>query len=301
MEVSRPQQTLAAPVRFEGVGIHLGQSARVDVLPAPVDTGRVFLRQGQEIPALHARVSSVERCTVLSAGGVSVSTVEHLLAACAGLQLDNLRILIDGPEVPILDGSALPFVEALLAAGVVCQERPARQHVLRRPLWVGDKNALVLALPAAEARLEYALHYQHPMITYQQVVHTPTPESFLSGLAPARTYGFMEEVEALLERGLARGGDLSNALVIRSDGYTSALRFPDEPVRHKCLDLVGDLALLGCDLLARVVAVKAGHRLHVELVGKVLKEDPTDAGYERNQEEAAPPLSMPALGSGSGA
>ncbi|MCE7871977.1 UDP-3-O-[3-hydroxymyristoyl] N-acetylglucosamine deacetylase [bacterium CPR1] len=238
MEVSRPQQTLAAPVRFEGVGIHLGQPARIEVLPAPVDSGRLFVSQGQEIPALHERVSSVERCTVLSAGEVSVSTVEHLLAACAGLQLDNLRILVDGPEVPILDGSAMPFVKAFLAAGVVCQERPARRHVLTRPLFVHDKNALVLALPATETQLEYSLHYQHPMITYQQVTHTSTPESFLSGLAPARTYAFMEEVEGLLERGLARGGDLSNALVIRSDGYTSALRFPDEPVRHKCLDLV---------------------------------------------------------------
>lgn len=299
--MTRPQQTLAAPVRFEGVGIHLGRPARVEVLPAPVDSGRVFVRQGQEIPALHARVSSVERCTVISAGGVAVSTVEHLLAACAGLQLDNLRIEIDGPEVPILDGSALPFVDAFMAAGIVAQERAARRHVLTRPLWVGDQQALVLALPAARARLEYCLHYQHPMITSQQVQHTTSPESFVSELAPARTYGFMEEVEALLERGLALGGDLSNALVICSDGYTSPLRFPDEPVRHKCLDLVGDLALLGCDLLASVVAVKAGHRLHVELVGKVLKEDPTDAGDERNLEEAAPSLSVPALGPGPGA
>lgn len=298
--MNRPQRTLARPVVLEGVGIHLGQPARLEIRPAPPDSGRVFVRDGVEIPALVASVSKLERCTTLSANGASVSTVEHLLAACAGLQVDNLSILVDGPEIPILDGSGLPFAQAFEDAGIVPQDRPAAVHVLGKPVWVAEEGAMVLALPAEEASLEYAVHYRHPVITNQSVTFRPGPERFLRELAPARTYGFWEEVEALLKKGLALGGDLSNALVIKQDGFTSPLRFPEEPARHKCLDLLGDLALLGLDLQARVVAVMAGHRLHVELARKILKEDPPHAGHDRNQAAAAPPLPLPSLGSGSG-
>ncbi len=299
--MTRLQRTIRQPVTLEGVGIHLGKPARVEVQPAASDTGRVFVRDGVEIPALVSSVSRLERCTTLSQGEASVSTVEHLLSACAGLQLDNLRILVDGPEIPILDGSALPFTRALQSAEPVEQDRPAPVHVLKKPVWVAEEGAMILALPNDEAVLEYSVHYRHPMISYQHIVFRPGAERFLAELAPARTYGFYEEVAALLERGLALGGDLSNALVIRQDGFTSPLRFPEEPARHKCLDLVGDLALLGSELQARVIAVMAGHRLHVELARRILKEDPPHAGHDGNQAAAAPPLSLPALGPGPGA
>jgi UDP-3-O-[3-hydroxymyristoyl] N-acetylglucosamine deacetylase len=259
-------------VEFQGVGVHTGQPARLRVLPAPAGKGRVFRVQGREIPALAERVVRVERCTALAVGEAAVSTVEHVLAAAAGLGLDNLLLDLEGPEVPILDGSALPFVEGFHRAGIAELAVPASEPLeLEAPLWVSLGEALVLALPWPHLVLEYHIHYPHPLVGFQSMVFDAAADDFAAQLAPARTYGFWEEVRHLLERGLARGGDFSNALVIRTDGYCSEPRFANEPARHKCLDLLGDLALLGRPLRARVVAVKAGHRLHVELVHRLLE------------------------------
>ncbi len=290
----RRQRTLSSPALFEGVGVHTGQPARVTVHPATAG-GRVFVSNGVEIPATADYVVRCERSTMLGRQEVTVSTVEHLLAAAAGLGLDHLRLQVEGPEIPILDGSSQQFCEGFQKAGVRDLEAPVEPLRLTRPLSVFAGESLVLALPHEQMLLEYVLHYDHPVLGVQQVAFGEDGD-FARELAPARTFALWEEVKGLLERGLARGGDLSNALVVRAEGYSSPLRLPQEPARHKCLDLLGDLALLGRPLCARVLAVKAGHRLHVEMAKLLRKEDDPDAGRLRDQEAHSSSLPLPALG-----
>lgn len=299
--MTRWEGTLAREVSFSGVGIHGGQPARCTVSPAPAGTGRRFILGGQEVPASLESVVRVDRCTVLGRGGREVSTVEHLLSAAAALELDNLLIEVEGPELPILDGSAAPFLSALQGAGRIELDRPARSLTLPWPVWVAEGEALALALPARELSYEVAVHYPHPLVGQQSVRFDPSRGGYAEEVAPARTFGFWEEVEGLLARGLGLGGALGNALVIGGEGgFSSPPRFPDEPVRHKLLDLIGDLALLGADLKARVVAVRAGHRLHVALGARILEE----VGRARRDGSAAlapPALPVPDAGPGPGA
>ncbi len=263
----REQRTVKSTVRFEGVGIHRGQPAIVEVCPAEADRGRVFVREGVEIPAQVDWVSETVRSTVLAREGLEVSTVEHLLAALEGLQIDNATIKVDGPEIPILDGSALPFWEALKEVGHRQQGATISIFELEEPVLVNEGQVMVLALPHPHFQLEYALHYAHPMLGCQQVVFRPGQDDFGLELAPARTFALWEEVQPLLDAGLAKGGDLHNALVIYQDRFSTPLRVEQEPVRHKCLDLLGDLSLLGRGYpRMRVIALRAGHRHHVNLV-----------------------------------
>lgn len=297
-------RTLAAPALFQGVGVHSGATATVRVHPAPAGHGRMFLVGGQRIPALADHVVRVDRCTTLGLEGATVSTVEHLLAAAAGLGLTDLLIEVEGPEMPILDGSALPFAEGFLAAGLRDQGPVAPPLILERPVYAAAGDGVVVALPADEPCFECSVYFPHPLVGLQQVSFRPAEGDFVRDLAPARTFGFWDEVQALLARGLALGGDVSNALVIGAPthashgypGFSSPPRFPDEPVRHKCLDLVGDLALVGAPVKARVLAVRAGHRLHVEVAKKILEE--VRLGHP---DLATAPVSVPHAGSGPGA
>jgi len=252
--------------------VHTGEPSALRVHPAPVGHGRVFLVGGRRIAGSVESVVKTERCTTLGDGRVSVSTVEHVLAAAAGLDLDNLLLEVEGPEIPVVDGSALPFVEGFQSAGTVEQTATVSPLVLDRPVFAIEGNALALALPSEEARFECWIDFVHPLVGRQGYRFRPGRQDFARDLAPARTFGFWEEVQALLARGLARGGDVCNALVIGGPGgFSSPPRFADEPVRHKTLDLVGDLALLGRPLQARVVILRGGHRLHVELASKILE------------------------------
>lgn len=263
----RKQATLKAPVRFEGVGIHRGRRAVVEVMPAEADYGRVFVRDGVEIPALVESVTETVRSTVIGREGVDISTIEHLLAALEGFQIDNARIVVEGPEIPILDGSSRPFWERFQEAGRCELEAEVAVFELDRPVVVSEGAVLMLALPHPHYQLEYALHYPHPMLGCQQVTFRVDRQDFGVELAPARTFALWEEVQPLLEAGLAQGGDLENALVIYQDRFSTPLRLEQEPVRHKCLDLLGDLSLLGRGYpKMRVIAVRAGHRHHLNLV-----------------------------------
>ncbi len=269
------QATLAAPVEFEGVGIHTGRVAKLRLDPAPVDRGRIFcLEDGTEIPATLEAFVACDRSTILGVGEGRVQTPEHLLSALVGLGIDNVDIrLTGGSEIPILDGSAAEFCRRIAEAGKRVQSADAAVIRVDRPISVGDADTgMVLALPADEALYEYHLHYRHPMLGHQRFQFRLGVDDYLRELAPARTFALWEEVEPLLARGMALGGSLENALVIYRDRYSTPLTVPDEPVRHKCLDLIGDFALLGARFQGRVLAIRAGHRQHVECAQKIWKE-----------------------------
>jgi UDP-3-O-[3-hydroxymyristoyl] N-acetylglucosamine deacetylase len=269
------QKTIARPVATAGVGIHTGKMVRLKLKPAPPDTGVLFRRidSGVEIPALSTAVCAVELATTLGRDDVTVSTVEHLLAAVRMVDVDNLWIEVDGPEVPILDGSALPFLHLLKAAGLKGQQAPRRILAVTAPLAVelGAKRMRISPFPGL--RVSYAIDFAHPEIGRQEVDLVVDRGSFGRELAAARTFALAEDVESLHRRGLGLGGDLDNCVVFAADGPNTPLRFPDEPVRHKALDAVGDLALAGAPLWAHAEIERGGHQLHYALL-EALRERP---------------------------
>jgi UDP-3-O-[3-hydroxymyristoyl] N-acetylglucosamine deacetylase len=213
------------------------------------------------LPAHAEYVTDTRRATVLGSGTASVSTVEHLLSALTGMGVDNALIEVSGPEIPVLDGSALPFAQAIASTGTVALGEPRRRYVPAAPSYFRDADKMLVVLPAAEFRTKVAVAYDAP-IGAQFFDDVITPEVYLREIAPARTFGFAYEVEALRKAGLARGGSLENAVVFAENGPMQPLRFPDEPVRHKVLDLIGDFALLGAWPQCEIVAIKGGHMLH---------------------------------------
>lgn len=280
----RPQRTVRRPVRLEGVGLHRGEPARLVVDPAPPGTGLVFVREdrdGFEIPALQQHRSGMVHASRVAIGEVGIDTPEHLLASLFALGVDNARLLLWGPEVPILDGSALPFARALLEAGITDQDPPAPRIVVTQPVVVEDEGRRLEAHPGEGLRLTAGIDFEHENLGYQELtVRIDSATDFLAKLAPARTFGMKRDVDRLQAMGLAKGGSLDNAILIDDAGVQGVpLRFPDEFVRHKLLDLVGDLALLGCGLSARVVAWRAGHSLHGRLVDALLA-DPSSWIFE---------------------
>ena len=271
--ISPNQGTLKERVSFSGAGIHTGQSATVTICPAEENSGRRFLSGGQIVPATIDSVVNCDRCTVLGSGEARVHTPEHLLAALVACGVDNALIEIDGPEVPILDGASLEFCRSFHQVGVETQTAAARVLKPKRPHSVTRENgSLVLLIPADSTLYEYSLYYDHPMISYQHVEFRPDSNDFLNEIAPARTFALWEEVKPLLERGLAQGGHADNCLVVFQDRFSTPLKVECEPVRHKCLDLIGDFGLLDARIEARILAVKAGHALHVECARKVWEE-----------------------------
>lgn len=267
------QTTLRETVSLTGVGVHTGALATITVSPADAGTGYVFARSRGAGPVLdlHADISHVgatELCTTLRAGDWSVATVEHLLAALSGLEIDNAIIAVDGCEVPAMDGSSAPFVAAFDAAGVVTlDERRAYIRILR-PIRVEQGASFAEIRPYPGRRFEIDLDYDNPVIGKQRLAVDLTPGLFRGDIAPARTFGFLEEVEMLRARGLARGGSLDNALVIGNGAVLNpgGLRFADEFVRHKMLDAIGDLALAGAPILGCYHSYRGGHRLNASVV-----------------------------------
>jgi UDP-3-O-[3-hydroxymyristoyl] N-acetylglucosamine deacetylase len=261
------QRTIRKTVSLDGVGLHSGKPASLSLLPAPPDTGIVFRSSsGDLVPAAPESVVDSHYATTIGRRGFRVQTVEHLLAAAAGLGVDNLEVLIDGVEVPARDGSAKPFVTILKSAGRVTQGAPRRPIVIPHPIRVGTGGRWLQIVPARSLRISYTLDNDHPAIGTQVLAYTPTEKIFVEELAPARTYGFLEHVGTLRRNGLARGGSLENTVVVAKSGVLNGLRYRDEFVRHKILDLIGDLALLGRPVLGHVIARNGGHALNVELV-----------------------------------
>jgi UDP-3-O-[3-hydroxymyristoyl] N-acetylglucosamine deacetylase len=268
--LSGPQQTLKAEFVCSGVGLHTGLPTQVRVLPADPGYGRVFVRVdlpgAPEIPASVASVHQTMLSTELAQGDAKVRTVEHLLAALAGLGVDNARIELDGPEVPLLDGSAQGWAAAIAEAGVVAQSALRQTYILTEPIWIYQGDAFVAALPAPELRFTYGIDFDLPAIGNQWHSWSPTQENFAEAIAPARTFGLAHQIDQLRANGLIKGGSLENALVCGAEGWLNPpLRFSNEPVRHKLLDLVGDLSLLNLFPQAHVLAYKASHHLHTQL------------------------------------
>jgi UDP-3-O-[3-hydroxymyristoyl] N-acetylglucosamine deacetylase len=253
---------------LEGVGLHSGKPTRVTVGPGAPDSGVVFRvgPDGRPIPAAPESVVDSRNATTIGRDGARVQTVEHLLAAAAGLGIDNLVVEVDGPEVPAVDGSARPFVALLTSAGRVPQSARRRPLLVPHLLRVGDDHRWIEVRPADRLRISYTLENEHPAIGRQEVSCEPTERLFVDEVAPARTYGFLKDVGLLRKQGLARGVSLDNVVALGKDGPLNPLRFRDEFVRHKILDLIGDLALLGRPLQGHVVARNAGHALNFALV-----------------------------------
>ena len=271
----RYQRTLRRAVSFTGVGLHTGYDVNMTLVPAPPGTGLVFRRtdlRGFEIEAKRAYVAKVSYATTLMKKGVMLSTVEHILSALYGLEIDNLYIDVDAMEAPIMDGSCSRFVEAVLRAGIEEQNVPRRFLVIEKPIVVrqGDKFAGVY--PSTVPRATYFIDFEHPAIGRQHIDMELTPESFCRELAPARTFGFTADIEYLKKLGLVRGGSLENAVVLGPEGILNPrLRFPDEFVRHKLLDLLGDIALAGFTIIGHLHAERAGHAIHTTLAERILR------------------------------
>jgi len=277
------QYSIAAPITQTGVGLHSGVITHVRILPAEAGSGRYFVRVDLPdtpiIPAQLAAVSHTVLSTQLGKGEVSIRTVEHLLAALAGMGVDNARIEIDGPEVPLLDGSAKVWTESIAQVGLSVQvvTEDKTHPPIDKPSWVRQGDAFACALPAAETRFTYGIDFDLPAIGNQwhswSLLCEPEKAhaDFATEIAPARTFALLYQIEQLQQSGLIKGGSLDNALVCGPQGWLNPpLRFANEPVRHKILDLVGDLSLLGTFPCAHFLAYKASHELHIQLAQRIL-------------------------------
>lgn len=270
------QQTINRPVEVSGIGLHTAVPSRLRLLPAPAGIGIVFRRtdlDNFEIEAHGSNVARVSYATSLMKNGVLLSTTEHLLAALYSCGIDNVYVEIDALELPILDGSAQPFVRMIEQAGIRRLRKRRKYLKVTKPLEISESGRSIGIYPADEFRVRCFIDFPHPLIGKQETEIAVGRESFCRELAPARTFTFTHEIEKLRAMGLIRGGSLENAIVLTSDGLMQGeLRFADEFSRHKALDLIGDLALLGRPLKALVVAHKAGHALHTRLVTRLLAE-----------------------------
>lgn len=270
------EKTIQKEVFCSGIGLHSGEKIHLKLIPAPERSGILFCRTDlgrRLIPANAAHVVSTHLSTTIGVEGATVQTIEHLLAAIAAFGIDNLIIELDGPEVPILDGSAAPFAELLSEAGVFHQKRERRIVQLIEPVTVSEKGKHVTIYPSSTFEISYEIRFDHPLILSQTYCYQHSPETFVTEIAPARTFGFLKDVQMLQSMGLARGGSLENAIVIGEEQVLNeeGLRFSDEFVRHKILDLIGDLSLLGMPILGRIEAVCSGHMLHAKLIKEILQ------------------------------
>jgi len=270
------EQTIRASATCTGVGLHSGAPVTLRILPAPAGTGIVFRRtdlEGFEIEASGRNVARVSYATSLMKKGVLISTTEHLLSAFVGAGIDNAIVELDNLELPILDGSARPFVEMIQKAGIRRQRKIRTYLRIVREVELREGDKFIAVYPANTYSVSYSINFPHPQIGRQTFCVQLTNGSYLREIAPARTFGFMHEAEAMRQQGLIRGASTENAIVLSRDAVLNPpLRFVDEFVRHKVLDLIGDLALIGKQILGSVVADRAGHAMHTALVSRLLRD-----------------------------
>jgi len=274
-----PQRTLRRSAPCAGIGLHSGKKVTLALKPAPADFGIRFQRKdlgGVEIPASVACLAGKQHLqTALVKDSASVETVEHLLAALRAMGVDNVLIEINHPEVPIMDGSAAPWVYLIQDAGIRELSAPRKTLQVLKPMQLQQGDKRIALYPADNFKVSYTIGFDHPMLRHQQKTMELDEEVFIDQIAPARTFGFLKEVEMLRQRGLALGGSLENAIVIGETGVLNPLRFEDEFVRHKILDVVGDLALIGHPIQGHLVVNRGGHALHTSFAAEMLRQ--TDA------------------------
>jgi UDP-3-O-[3-hydroxymyristoyl] N-acetylglucosamine deacetylase len=293
------ERTLRRAISCAGIGLHSGRKVTLSLRPAAAGSGIRFRRSdlgGVEVPAQVNHVGAINYATGLMSGAVQVDTVEHLLAALVSLGVDNVTVELNSPEVPIMDGSAAPFVYLIQEAGIRTLEAPRRYMKVLRPISLTRGDKRIAIYPSDHFKVTYSIAFDHPLLRHQSRTIRLSSDAFIDEIAPARTFTFLKEVEMLRQQGLALGGSLENAIVISDTGVlNNGLRFDDEFVRHKILDVIGDMALVGRPMIGHLVAHRGGHALHTAFAAKVLEESDAwmlvegraDAGH-------ALPASLPA-------
>ncbi len=270
----RLQRTLKREVSFEGIGLHTGRHSKVRLRPASRDTGIIFIRTDKDL-AIRASISSVTDTafsTTLGYNGIKIRTVEHILAALYGLGIDNLFIEINGPEIPILDGSSIELTKLILKGEIAKQSKKRPYIRIINPVVLTDGYAKIVALPHNGRRITYMIHFNHNLLGEQKLSLELTEEKFVIEVAPARTFGFLKDVDYLKANGFARGGSFDNVIILGESSIlnSSGLRFKDEFVRHKILDLIGDLSLAGFPIYGHIIASKSGHTTNLKFLKKLL-------------------------------
>jgi UDP-3-O-[3-hydroxymyristoyl] N-acetylglucosamine deacetylase len=270
------QRTVRRAISCVGIGLHSGNKVRLSLKPAAAGFGIRFRRTDlghHEVPATVHHLAGIQLATGLASNDVAVETVEHLLAALVSMNVDNVLIELNSPEVPIMDGSAAPFIYLIQEAGIKTLQAPREYLKIVRPISMSRGDKRIALYPSDHFKVTYSISYDHPLLRHQSRTIRITEESFVEEVAPARTFTFLKDVEMLRQNGLALGGSLDNAIVLGETGVlNNALRFDDEFVRHKILDAVGDLALVGYPVIGHLVAHRAGHALHTEFAAKILEE-----------------------------
>ena len=272
----RFQRTIKNSIGCEGIGLHSGRNVTMMIKPAPADTGVVFVRTdrgGARIEAVASHTAATNYATTLCRNGEAVQTVEHLLGAFAGLGITNAFVELDNGEVPILDGSASPFIRMIVEAGIQVQDKVQPVLKVTRPVLVREGNRQLAIWPAESTSISYFIDFDHPLLREQSFTYAVSEENFIREVADARTFGFLSDVQALQANGLAKGGSLENAVVLGPESVLNAegLRYKDEFVRHKVLDIIGDLSLVGMPVIGHIVAHKSGHSLNALMVNKLLQ------------------------------
>ncbi len=269
------QRTLRKKILFKGIGLHTGYSVNLSLVPAPPDTGILFRRtdlKNFEIEAIRSHVAKVSYATTLMKKGVMISTVEHLLSALYGLDIDNLYLDVDSMEVPILDGSGTMFMEEIDKIGIVEQNALRKYLVVEKPIEVRQEDKVAGVYPDSSRKVTYIIDFKHKAIGHQEIHLELTPEAYRREIGMARTFGFVSDVEYLKSLGLIRGGSLDNAVVLDDSGIVdNDLRYPDEFVRHKLLDLLGDISLTGYPIVGKLYAERAGHAIHTALADRIVR------------------------------
>jgi UDP-3-O-[3-hydroxymyristoyl] N-acetylglucosamine deacetylase len=292
------QRTIRRQISCVGIGLHSGNKVNLTLKPAATDFGIRFRRTdlgGLEVPATVQHLAGIQLATGLARNEVSVETVEHLLAALVSMNVDNVVIELNSPEVPIMDGSAAPFMYLIQEAGIKTLGTPRRFLKIVRPIAISRGDKRIALYPSDHFKVTYSISYDHPLLRHQSRTLRITEESFAEEVAPARTFTFLKDVEMLRQNGLALGGSLENAIVLGETGVlNNALRYDDEFVRHKILDAIGDLALVGYPVIGHLVAHRAGHALHTEFAARILEE--TNAWRLVDAPEAVVPGLMPLPG-----